>query len=123
MARVFLVLGAIFGLLAVVLGAFGAHGLKARVSPDLLQIFETGARYHMYHAFLLMFIGSMLSTRPSAVLVWAGIATVAGVLIFSGSLYMLVLTDTRWLGAITPIGGLMLIAGWGLLAFALATNP
>jgi len=102
----------------VVLGAFGAHGLKARVTPDLLVIFETGVRYHMYHALALLAVGWAASRFPSARVEAAGYLFVAGILVFSGSLYTMTLTGLRWLGAVTPLGGLAFIAGWASLAWA-----
>jgi uncharacterized membrane protein YgdD (TMEM256/DUF423 family) len=104
----------IAGALAVLLGAFGAHGLEARVAdPELLAIWETAARYHLAHALALGLVAAH-PARPRA----AGVAFIVGITIFSGSLYLLVLTGARWLGAITPVGGLSLIAGWVLLALA-----
>ena len=102
--------------LGVVLGAFGAHGLRARVTPDMLAVFETGVRYHLIHALGLLAVAWAASRWPSAWVGAAGWLFVAGIVIFSGSLYLLVMTGTRWLGAITPIGGLCLIAGWAVLA-------
>ena len=116
--RLWIVLGAANAFLSVAAGAFGAHGLKARLAPDLLAIFETGARYHMYHALGLIAIGLVAQARPSPLLSGAGWAMLAGILLFSGSLYALALTGVRALGAITPIGGLGFLAGWALLAVA-----
>ncbi len=102
--------------LGVVLGAFGAHGLRARVTPEMLAVFETGVRYHLIHALGLLAVAWAASRWPGG---WPGAAGwlfVAGIAIFSGSLYLLVMTGARWLGAITPIGGLCLIAGWAVLA-------
>ncbi len=110
--------------LGVVLGAFGAHGLRARVTPDMLAVFETGVRYHLIHALGLLAVAWAASRWPSAWVGAAGWLFVAGIVIFSGSLYLLVMTGTRWLGAITPIGGLCLIAGWAVLAVgALRAGP
>jgi uncharacterized membrane protein YgdD (TMEM256/DUF423 family) len=116
--RLWIVLGAVNAFLSVAAGAFGAHGLKARLPPDLLTIFETGARYHMYHSLGLIAIGLVAQARPSPLLSGAGWAMLAGILLFSGSLYALALTGVRALGAITPIGGLGFLAGWALLAVA-----
>lgn len=118
MAKLMIGLGALLGLLAVAAGAFGAHALKARLTPELLVTFEVGARYHMYHALGLVLVGLLGLQRPSGLLDAAGWAMLAGVAVFSGSLYLLALTGQRWLGAITPLGGLALMAGWGLLAFS-----
>lgn len=114
-----IVLGASLAALAVVLGAFGAHGLKSKVTPEDLAIFETGVRYHMYHALGLILIGILGFHFNSEVIQLPAVLLSVGILIFSGSLYILVLTGLRWMGAITPIGGLALIAGWVLLAFRL----
>jgi uncharacterized membrane protein YgdD (TMEM256/DUF423 family) len=114
-----MVLGAILGGLAVVLGAFAAHGLKARLSPGALHTFETGARYQMYHALALLALGcGAIDVRRSR---WAQMATwswTIGVLLFSGSLYALSTFGPRWLGMITPFGGVLLIAGWGFAMIA-----
>jgi uncharacterized membrane protein YgdD (TMEM256/DUF423 family) len=110
--------GAAFACLAVALGAFGAHGLKARVTPDLLAVFETGVRYHMYHALALLAVGWQAERTGSPLAAAAGWLFVVGIAIFSGSLYAMALTGARWLGAVTPIGGVCLIAGWVLLAVA-----
>ncbi|MCK8503399.1 DUF423 domain-containing protein [Myxococcus fulvus] len=118
MMRWWLVLGAVNAFLSVAAGAFGAHGLKSRLSPDLLVIFETGARYHMYHALGLVAVGLLDTLRPSPLLNGAGWAMLVGILLFSGSLYALALSGVRALGAITPLGGLGFLAGWALLAVA-----
>ncbi|MHB1241674.1 MAG: DUF423 domain-containing protein [Gammaproteobacteria bacterium] len=117
MARTFLFLGALNGLLAVVLGAFGAHILKARLSADLMAVYHTANEYHFYHALALLLIGIVALQFPeSRSLKWAGWLMLVGIVLFSGSLYLLAVTGTRWLGAITPLGGLAFIAGWLLLA-------
>jgi uncharacterized membrane protein YgdD (TMEM256/DUF423 family) len=110
------VMGAIAAGVAVILGAFGAHGLKSRVDPELLVVFETGVRYQMYHALALLAVGLARVHWPTAVISLAGWFFLAGILIFSGSLYLMTATGERWLGAITPIGGLAFIIGWVLLA-------
>jgi uncharacterized membrane protein YgdD (TMEM256/DUF423 family) len=117
-ARILLALGGIFGFLGVALGAFGAHALKSRLTPEMLGIFETGVRYQFYHALALCFVGALALQRPSGVLHASGISFAVGIAIFSGSLYVLVLTDTRWLGAITPLGGLAFLAGWAVFVWA-----
>ena len=104
--------------MAVALGAFGAHGLRAMVTPEMLAVFETGARYQMYHALALVAIGlafARLQGRTAAAAAWL---FVAGTVLFSGSLYVLTLTGTRWWGAVTPLGGVAFLAGWGLLLTA-----
>ncbi len=113
MDRTFFILAALFGALAVGFGAFGAHALRDRLTPDLLVTFETGVRYQMYHALALFAVVMAISRWPDSSLAnWAGWLFVAGILIFSGSLYALALSGQRWLGAITPIGGVAFIAGW-----------
>ncbi|MFY0529818.1 DUF423 domain-containing protein [Archangium gephyra] len=116
--RQWLILGAASAFLSVAAGAFGAHALRARLTPDLLTIFETGARYHMYHSLGLIAIGLLMQTRPSPLLNSAGWAMLVGILVFSGSLYALALSGVRALGAITPLGGLGFLAGWLLFAVA-----
>jgi uncharacterized membrane protein YgdD (TMEM256/DUF423 family) len=115
MARTFWVLGCVLGFLGVAAGAFGAHALRGRVPPDLLAVFETAARYQMYHAVALL-ASSRVAGRPGGVV--AGWLFAAGVVLFSGSLYLLALTGTRWLGAVTPLGGVAFLAGWLALARA-----
>ncbi len=111
--RLFLGLGGLLGGLAVALGAFAAHGLRSRLASDLLSTFETGVRYQMYHALALLLV-AMLLTRgmSSGLLTAAGWLFVAGAILFSGSLYGLTLGGLRWLGMVTPLGGLAFILGW-----------
>lgn len=116
--RTFWILGCVLGLLAVAAGAFGAHGLRGRLTPDLLAVYETGARYHMYHALALLATAWAVEHWGGGAAAVAGWAFVAGIVVFSGSLYLLALTGTRWLGAITPIGGAAFLAGWAALAWA-----
>lgn len=118
MERTFLALGAISAGLSVAAGAFGAHALKARLSPELLAVFETGARYELYHALGLVAAAWAASRFPGAAPAWAGWLFVAGTVLFSGSLYALALTGIRALGAVTPFGGVAFIAGWIALAVA-----
>ncbi|HET7769100.1 MAG TPA: DUF423 domain-containing protein [Chloroflexota bacterium] len=117
MDRFLFAAGSIAALLAVTLGAFGAHALRDRLSPDLLAIFETGVRYHFYHALALLAASYAASRWPDGAAPLAGWLFLAGIVLFSGSLYLLALTNTRWLGAITPLGGLAFIAGWAALAW------
>lgn len=121
MTQTFLRFAGVFGLLAVALGAFGAHALRSRLDARDLEIFETGVRYQMYHAFALVVI-AWLATRVGpeglGLVRLGGWAFVAGVLVFSGSLYALVLTQTRWLGAITPLGGVAFLIGWTCVVLA-----
>ena len=114
--RLFFGLGAVSALLAVALGAFGAHALRGRLSAEMLSVFEVGVRYHMYHALALLAVGWASTRWPVGPVTAAGWLFVAGTVIFSGSLYLLCLTGARWLGAITPLGGLALLLGWGALA-------
>lgn len=118
MDRLFFTLGCLSAFIAVAAGAFGAHGLKTRVAPDLLLVFETGARYQMYHALALLACAWAVTRWPGPLATTAGWLFVAGTLVFSGSLYALVLTGHRWLGAITPLGGVAFLLGWLCLAVA-----
>lgn len=118
MERLFFAAGAISAFIGVAAGAFGAHGLKNSLSAEMLAIFETGVRYQMYHAFGLLAVAWAQSRFPSSILTVGGWLFVVGTIIFSGSLYALSLTETRWLGAITPIGGLAFLGGWLCLTYA-----
>ena len=118
MVRTFAALGAASAFLAVALGAFGAHGLKGRMAVELIAVFETGVRYQMYHALALLFVAWAATRWPGTPTIAAGWLFVAGSAVFSGSLYALTLTGTRWFGAVTPIGGLALLGGWLCLAWA-----
>ena len=116
---VYLRIGAILGALAVVVGAFGAHGLESILSGEMAEVFETGVKYHFYHALAILAVAAGSSALwRSRLCIWACRAWAFGILIFSGTLYALALTEIGWLGAITPIGGVALIAGWVLLALA-----
>ena len=106
------VVGAVLGALAVALGAFGAHGLRARLDPAMLAVFETGVRYHMYHALALVAVGLADARWPGTGIGTAGWLMAIGIVVFSGSLYVLAVTAARWLGAIAPIGGTAFILGW-----------
>ena len=119
MERFFAVAGAVAALIGVTVGAFGAHGLRDRLTPADLDIFETGVRYHMYHALGLFAVAWVASRWPSGTTTIAGWAFIIGIVVFSGSLYTLVLTGQRWLGAVTPIGGVALIVGWAALGWAI----
>ncbi|MEI6741237.1 MAG: DUF423 domain-containing protein [Gemmatimonadaceae bacterium] len=114
----FLTMGAFSGALGVAAGAFGAHALRARVEPRMLEVFETGARYQMYHALALIAVGLVAARAASNLTTAAGWLFVAGTVLFSGSLYAMTLTGVRALGAITPIGGVCFIAGWCCLALS-----
>ena len=117
MDRTFVALGAVLAGLAVAAGAFGAHGLRDRLAPDMLAVFETAARYQMYHALGLVAVAWVTTRWPDASAGLAGWLFVAGIVLFSGSLYVLALSGVRWLGAITPFGGLCFLGGWGVLAW------
>jgi uncharacterized membrane protein YgdD (TMEM256/DUF423 family) len=118
MARRFWLLGCAFGFVAVAAGAFGAHALRARLSPALLAVFETAARYQLVHALALLAAATVAGRAPSRAASAAGWLFAAGIVLFSGSLYALALTGIRVLGAITPFGGLCFLAGWVALALA-----
>ena len=123
MHRNFLLFGGMLGFLGVAIGAFGAHGLRSRLSPEMLAVFETGVRYQMYHVFALLIVAAAIGHAGQArLLMIAGWSFIAGILIFSGSLYALALTGTTALGAITPIGGLAFLIGWACLAFFAAAS-
>jgi uncharacterized membrane protein YgdD (TMEM256/DUF423 family) len=113
------------GALSVVLGAFGAHALKSMVPPKALEIFETGVRYQFYHVFALALAGILYQFFPNKLMYWSGNCFIIGIILFSGSLYLLTYasaTDSaafRWVGPITPLGGLLFIAGWILLALGI----
>ena len=117
MDRTFFALGAGLAGVAVAAGAFGAHGLRDRLAPDMLAVFETAVRYQMYHALGLLAVAWAATRWPEAGAGLAGWLFVAGIALFSGSLYVLALSGVRWLGAITPFGGLCFLAGWGVLAW------
>ena len=119
MNKPFALLGSVSGFVAVAGGAFGAHALRSRISPDLLTAFETGARYQMYHALALLAVAGAATPDRAAVRT-AGWLFVAGTVLFSGSLYLLALTGAHWWGAVTPLGGLCLLAGWAMLAVGVA---
>ena len=118
MDRLFFLIGAVSAFVGVAAGAFGAHGLKDRLSADMLATFEVGVRYQMYHAFALIAAAWAVSRWPGALATASGWLFVTGTIVFSGSLYLLSLTGQRWLGAITPVGGLTFLAGWLCLAGA-----
>jgi uncharacterized membrane protein YgdD (TMEM256/DUF423 family) len=118
MLRMFLLLGSVNGLLAVALGAFGAHVLKDRLSSDMLAVFQTGVQYQMYHALALILV-AVLSRQITQIAAfgWSGWLFLVGIILFSGSLYALSLSGIKILGAITPLGGLAFLAGWSLLVW------
>ena len=118
MDRLFFALGALSAFVGVALGAFAAHGLKSRLDPAMLATFEIGVRYHMYHALALLGVAWAATRWPGPWVNAGGWLFVAGIVVFSGSLYVLALTGARWLGAVTPLGGLAFLAGWLCLAWA-----
>ena len=122
MDRLFITIGALSGFVAVALGAFGAHSLRERLSAEMLQVFQTGVTYQMYHALALIGVGILLarfSVDGSTWLTASGWLFVAGTILFSGSLYLLSLTSTSWLGVITPLGGVAFLLGWLALAIGI----
>ena len=118
MERLFFVTGSLFGFFGVLLGAFGTHALKHSMDTSLLMTFETGVRYQMYHAFALLAATWAYGKWPGSLLLASGWLFIVGTILFSGSLYLLSLSGIGWLGAITPVGGLALIAGWLCMAWA-----
>ena len=123
-AKLFLSMGSLLALAAVVIGAFGAHGLKARLSPEMLGVYQTGVQYHFYHALGLVLVGLACLHLPESIALRAsGWLMAAGVLLFSGSLYALALTGEKWLGAVAPLGGTAFILAWGTFAWAVLRTP
>jgi len=120
MDRAFALAGSLSAFLAVAAGAFGAHALRSRLHPTLLAAFESGARYQMFHALALFAVAWAASRWPSLPVRAAGWLFIGGTVLFSGSLYVLALTEARWIGALTPLGGLLLLGGWIALAAGLA---
>ena len=118
MDRFFFSAGAIAAFVAVALGAFGAHSLRQKLTPEMLTIFEIGVRYQMYHALGLIAVAWATIRWPEANLNSAGWCFIVGIVIFSGSLYLLSTTGVRWLGAVTPLGGLAFLSGWAILVWA-----
>jgi uncharacterized membrane protein YgdD (TMEM256/DUF423 family) len=122
-AKLFLLLGSANAMLAVILGAFGAHALKARLDENLLKVFHTGVEYHFYHALGLILIGIIAMNIP--INIWiknSGWMMFAGIILFSGSLYLLSILNLRWLGMITPLGGLLFILAWLNLCIAIVKH-
>jgi len=116
-AKYLLIAGAIFAALAVILGAFGAHGLKKSLSEEMMVVYKTAVDYHFIHAIGLLLIGLLYQQYPeSRLMLWAGLSLILGILLFSGSLYIMSITELKKLGMITPLGGLAFIIGWLLLA-------
>ena len=123
MGRLFIPAGAINALIAVAMGAFGAHALRGQLSDRLLEVFQTAVQYHAVHALGLILIGIIAQLLPAhRAIIASGWLLLGGMILFSGSLYLLALTGVTWLGAITPLGGMALIIGWGLLAWGGMTS-
>lgn len=125
MNKSFLITATLLGALSVVLGAFGAHALKSKISPDALVVFETSVRYQFYHVFALLAVAILMQYFPGNLIIWSGRFFIAGIILFCGSLYLLTYfkavnnQQMNWVGAVTPFGGLCFIAGWILLAIAI----
>lgn len=118
MSKLILMIAAALLALAVTFGAFGAHALKTQLSAEMLQTWKTAVDYHFYHALGLLVVGVLMISFPSSALKWSAVLLAVGILLFSGSLYTMALTGIKWLGAITPVGGLSFIAGWIMLLIA-----
>lgn len=119
MQRLLMLIASLSAFVAVLAGAFGAHALRGRISAELLATFETGVRYQMYHALALLGVALAYSRWSVAQFVWAGWLFIAGTVLFSGSLYLLSLTGTRWWGAVTPLGGLCFLGGWAAMVWGI----
>ena len=123
MGQIFISISAVLGLVGVALGAFGAHGLKERLSADMMSVYQTGSHYHLIHALALLGIGILARQMDVTAIKVAGISMIFGIFVFSGSLYALAISGVRILGAITPIGGVGFMIGWAALAVAAIQNP
>lgn len=122
-AKLFLILGGVNAALVVLLGAFGAHGLKAKISADMLAVYQTGVHYHLFHALGLLAVGLVATqVADSAWLKWSGWLMLAGIILFSGSLYLLSVSGLRWLGMVTPIGGVAFISAWIVFVIAITKS-
>ncbi|MDR3652736.1 MAG: DUF423 domain-containing protein [Paludibacter sp.] len=117
-----LILSALSGMLAVILGAFGAHVLKKMISPDMLEVYKTGVQYQFYHTFALLAVGILMYFKQSKILKWSANLFVIGIALFSGSLYVLSITGIKMFGIVTPFGGITLITAWILLAIHCSKN-
>lgn len=115
MDRLFLAMGAFSALMSVTAGAFGTHALRTRLSPEMLNVFEIGVRYQMYHSIALIAVAWVYTRWSTTLVSVSGFLFILGIILFSGSLYLLSLTGIKWLGAITPLGGLALLSGWACL--------
>ncbi len=121
--RGFAALGAGLAFVAVAAGAFGAHALEGRLAAEAVEVFDTAVRYQMYHAIGLLFVGVFAQRVCGPPFLWAGRLFVVGTAIFSGTLYVLAVTDLKWLGAVTPLGGICLLGGWAALCWGIVTRP
>jgi uncharacterized membrane protein YgdD (TMEM256/DUF423 family) len=122
-AKLFLILGGINAALVVMLGAFGAHGLKAKLTAEMLAVYQTGVHYHLFHALGLLAVGLVATQVADSVwLKWSGWLMLAGIILFSGSLYVLSVSGLRWLGMVTPFGGVAFIAAWIVFVIAIAKS-
>jgi uncharacterized membrane protein YgdD (TMEM256/DUF423 family) len=122
-SKLFLILGGINAALVVMLGAFGAHGLKAKISVEMLAVYQTGVHYHLFHALGLLVIGLVATQIADSVwLRWSGWLMLLGIILFSGSLYVLSVSGLRWLGMITPFGGVAFIAAWIVFVIAIVKS-
>jgi uncharacterized membrane protein YgdD (TMEM256/DUF423 family) len=122
-AKLFLILGGINAALVVMLGAFGAHGLKAKLTAEMLAVYQTGVHYHLFHALGLLAVGLVATQIADSVwLKWSGWLMLAGIILFSGSLYVLSVSGMRWLGMVTPFGGAAFIAAWIVFVIAVARS-
>ncbi|HSW53433.1 MAG TPA: DUF423 domain-containing protein [Sulfuricaulis sp.] len=122
-AKLFLILGGLNAALVVMLGAFGAHGLKAKLMAEMLAVYQTGVHYHLFHALGLLAVGILATQIADSVwLKWSGWLMLAGIILFSGSLYVLSVSGLRWLGMVTPFGGLAFIAAWIVFVIAIAKS-
>lgn len=122
-AKLFLILGGINAALVVMLGAFGAHGLKTKISAEMLAVYQTGVHYHLFHVLGLLAVGLVATQMTDSVyLKWSGWLMLVGIILFSGSLYVLSVSGLRWLGMVTPFGGLAFIAAWIVFVIAIAKS-
>jgi uncharacterized membrane protein YgdD (TMEM256/DUF423 family) len=122
-AKLFLILGGINAALVVMLGAFGAHGLKTKISAEMLAVYQTGVHYHLFHALGLLVVGLVATQMADSVyLKWSGWLMLVGIILFSGSLYVLSVSGLRWLGMVTPFGGVAFIAAWIVFVIAIAKS-
>lgn len=122
MSKTILLVGTALLILAVIFGAFGAHALKEKLSDDMMQVYKTGVEYHFYHALGLILVGILAMNNSSTLINWSACLLFAGVILFSGSLYALAITEIKWLGIVTPVGGVSFIIGWALLFLAILKN-